>query len=993
MALSGRTPAVRPLGVRGVWGAGYAAAKFAPRMSEPAQGCLESSQLLELAGPTDPGVAWAKARAHLAACPKCRARLAALAHDSMTATLPARAVSITPGPDNPLELSGPLAQGEMIGPYLVQELLAEGGMGVLYVAVHSELNRKVALKVIRPDVLGEATGTAGQLRLLREAQAMAKLSHPNVVTVFDAGTAGEKVFIAMELVEGLTLRRWLEERPRTWRETLAVFQQAGEGLAAAHRAGLMHRDFKPDNVLVSPDGRARVTDFGLARAMNAPAERATPVAQPPDSALTSTPMTLAGSVMGTPGYMAPEQARGETADARSDQFSFFAALWQGLYGELPGASALEPPPRSPRVPGRVHRVLVRGLSFAPDARFPTLDDALGALERAAQSPLRRARVPLAALGAALALAGVVVGIAQARRPALPAGCDAPQHSLTGAWDDAARAAVRASFLKTGDPGAPPMADSAVQALDAYARAWSDQHAALCEQSRLRPLDEQPLSSLACLSRQRTELKALADVLADADGDVVRSAAKAAGSLPAPARCRDPRALASMPKLPSNPQQRAEVEALRFKIAAAKALVVAGKPKQALASLELVFPTVQKLGYPPLEAEAGTGMGVALTAAGDHVKAEAFYAAAEKSAEISGDDLLAARAACGAAFTVGYRLGRLPEGRGWIERARVDLQRAGGDPETEARVENAEAALALRQGNDAEAAVHSERAWHLDESALGPEHPTTQMDLANVAVAYQRQCRNAEALPLLLRSIEARERSLGRDSTALINPHVTAANLFLLSGRFDEAEQHLDRAEEIARRAGTGEDSNTLMVRCSIRSDQGRPQEALDLADRLLQNAAKHDGQTSAQFANATSLRADALEDLGHYREALPAFREALALIEKSESPDSLDVAMPLQGLASASLALGRPQDAVPAVERALKILEHHCPSPGQSAELRFDLARALAQLHREPARVRTLADQAREELGALSWKRVQLGQVESWMRKQHLPLPPLNLPR
>jgi serine/threonine-protein kinase len=698
-------------------------------------------------------------------------------------------------------------------------------------------------------------------------------------------------------------------------------------------------------------------------------------------------MTLAGSVMGTPGYMAPEQARGEVADARSDQYSFFAALWQGLYGQLPDPSVSAAPPASRRVPRRVHRVLARGLSLEASERFASLDDALVELERAARSTLQRARVPLTALGGALFLAGVAIAAAKARGPALQAGCDAPYRTLAGVWDEAARSAVRTSFLKAGGPGTAPVSEAAIGTLDAYAHAWSEQQSACCEQARLRPPDEQGLSSLACLSRQRTELAALAKVLGDADGDVVRSAQRAAAGLTSPARCRDARALASMPRLPADAKQRGEVETLRVKMALARALTAAGKPKQALAALEPLVPRVQQLGYPPLEAEAAYLMGMALTAAGDHVQAEGYYAAAQKKAEIAGDDLLAAKIACGAAFTVGYRLGRLPEGRAWIERARVDLQRAGGDPETEARVENAEAALALRGGNEADAAAHSERAWHLDERVLGPDHSTTQMDMSNVAVAYQHLCRGAEALPLILRSIAARERTLGPDSTVLINAHVSAANLLFQAGRLDEAEQHLDRAAQIGERAGTGVDSNILIVRSEIRNEQGRYPEELELADRLVKIVERSDGTSSAQFANATFLRGDALEGMGRHREAIPVFREALAQSEKSQSSDALDLAGPLAGSAAASLALGHPQDALAPLERALKVMEHHCPSPGQRAEARFLLAQALAKLHRDPGRVRTLAEQAWEELEALGWKKVQRARLESWMQHQHLPPP------
>jgi hypothetical protein len=236
-------------------------------------------------------------------------------------------------------------------------------MGVVLACDDADLGRPVALKLVRAD----AEHPAYRARLLREAQAMARLEHPNVVKVYEVGSDRGRLFIAMELVDGETLTSWLRSF-RTWQDTVEMFMQVGAGLAAVHGSGLVHRDFKPDNVLVDRAGRARVADFGLARldAQGGPS----PMAQP---------MTKSGVVMGTPGYMAPEQHFGADVDARADQFSFCIALREALGGRPVDER------RWAQVPEGVRAVVNRGLSYDVADRFASLNDLLAAL-RSAQSP-------------------------------------------------------------------------------------------------------------------------------------------------------------------------------------------------------------------------------------------------------------------------------------------------------------------------------------------------------------------------------------------------------------------------------------------------------------------------------------------------------------------------------------------------------------------------------------------------------------------------------
>jgi serine/threonine protein kinase len=303
--------------------------------------------------------------AHVADCRDCRRKLSDLARVQSSGVVATEAT----GSCRLLRFHAP---GEAIGRYIVEELLGAGGMGVVYAAIDPQLHRRVALKVVREDL--SATPVL-QERLLREAQAMAKLSHPNVVAVYDVVVADGRLYVAMEIVDGVSLKAWLAEERRSWRLVLHRFVEAGRGLAAAHAVGLVHRDFKPANVLCSAraPGRVCVTDFGLAR-----------------DVLRSVTADC-HDVEGTPAYMSPEQHRGERADGRSDQFSFCISLYEALFGRRPFAGTtaqelaaaktngrMQPAPPLD-VPSRVRGALARGLDPDPARRHPSMESLLAAL--------------------------------------------------------------------------------------------------------------------------------------------------------------------------------------------------------------------------------------------------------------------------------------------------------------------------------------------------------------------------------------------------------------------------------------------------------------------------------------------------------------------------------------------------------------------------------------------------------------------------------------
>ena len=359
-------------------------------------------------GRLDPAAS-AEVHRHVRSCDDCRMVLAGLAPDSPT----------TPSALD--EDEAVLAPGMRVGRFVLERLVGMGGMGAVWSARDPELGRTVAVKLLRVGVGSDGDKAQSRRRLMGEAKAMARLSHPNVVPVFEVGEMGDRLFVVMELVEGETLGRWLGNQPRSLDEILDAFVDAGRGLAAAHQKGIVHRDFKPDNVLMGKDGRPRVTDFGLARRFG-PGD---PESLPPGPSVVDllagpTPdgtLTPMGALLGTPAYMSPEQMRGGLADERSDLFSYCTALWEAVGGSRPfvgkdffelrrkAESGQVEKPKKP-IPGWLRRELVKGLRTDPAQRPPSVAALIDALERSrSRARARRWLLGAAALAAALAVLG------------------------------------------------------------------------------------------------------------------------------------------------------------------------------------------------------------------------------------------------------------------------------------------------------------------------------------------------------------------------------------------------------------------------------------------------------------------------------------------------------------------------------------------------------------------------------------------------------------
>jgi predicted Ser/Thr protein kinase len=372
-----------------------------------------------------------------------------------------------------------------IGRYRVLGRIGAGGMGTVWAAHDPMLGREVAIKLARVDGPGSL-----ESRLLREARLLAQVRHPNVVEIHEIGQFRGQIYIVMARIHGQTLRAWQRERPRTWRATVAKYVAAARGLQAAHAAGLVHRDFKAENVLVGDDERVYVVDFGLARPTGVALEGGVEGPSPALSLSSDSPLTRTGAVVGTPAYMAPEQRAGRPPDVRSDIYSFCVSLYEALHGQRPGSKPEATATRRREVPRRIDRALARGLAPAASQRYASVGPLIAALERDPGRWWRRI-----GLAAVLVVIGGFAGLmASDGGEPRAASCEAAIRRIDRAWGDPQRAALAASFAGPGEY-ARAAGRRVALALDAYADEWQR-----CRRARRRSYTR---SSIASSRRRRS----------------------------------------------------------------------------------------------------------------------------------------------------------------------------------------------------------------------------------------------------------------------------------------------------------------------------------------------------------------------------------------------------------------------------------------------------------------------------------------------------------
>jgi tetratricopeptide (TPR) repeat protein len=946
---------------------------------------------------------------HLDRCDRCRRSVSEIAQLYLTSE-----DDLEPARDSTLAdmLDAHLRRGATIGRYVVLDLIGMGGMGVVYAAYDPHLDRKVALKLLR----GSSTSSAdAHGRLLREAQALGRLSHPNVVSIYDVGTIGGVVFIAMEFVRGLSLRSWVAETKPSLAAIIDVFSDAGRGLAAAHRAGLVHRDFKPDNVMVGDDCRVRVMDFGLACAVD---ERATSVSDGFDSPTSPVVVTITGAQLGTPAYMAPEQRADGVADARSDQFSFCVSLYEALFGTRP-----EPSPRLSRgsgIPTRVRRALRRGLAADPDARYASMEELLAAF---VPRPLPARVWPFAA--ALLAMLAATAFALGRRAPATL--CRGAEQRLAGVWDDARKRAIESAFTKSGRPFAPDALAGSLAALDEYARAWVGMRTEACEATRVRGDQSDQLLSLRmeCLDRQLMGLDALAEVFTRADGVIVEKAIGAARSLTPLSSCADVAALTARVRPPEDADTRKRVEQIRGTLARASALEDAGKLSDGLAIARRAADEASRVSYRPLLAEALFRRGALEMRNGDYNTAERSLLDAVTHAEASRHDELAARIWSTIITVQADQLEKFDEERRSEARAVAAVDRLGGSGRSRFDLLDSIGGVRETEGRYAEAEATQRQAIAIAQKALGPNHPDTVRETAYLGWTLVQQGKYDEALTLLERAAATQLAMLGPRHVDYAETLSAAGTACERRGDHQKAHEYFALALAIDEPALGPTHERVLVDLLHLGENaarRGAPAEGLPLIDRVLATWLKQFGPRHWYVANAETRRALVLGALGRIDEARasyeramstyervfgPAhilvarvlaemahldllqgknvaacarFGRALAIDEQSASQDSVDTATAATGVGLCDLATNEPERALVPLERALAIREHHSVMPEKLALTRLALARALWQSGGDRARARQLALQARDGFAAAGRpSERERAQAEDWI--------------
>jgi tetratricopeptide (TPR) repeat protein/predicted Ser/Thr protein kinase len=815
-----------------------------------------------------------------------------------------------------------LEPGVYVDRYRILEVVGTGGIGVVYAAADEALGRKIAIKLLRPSARSSVKFERRRARLIREAQALARLSHPNVVPIYEVGMFEDRVFLAMEFVEGLTMRRWLRRSQRSWEEILDKYVQAGRGLAAAHAADIVHRDFKPENVLVGHDGRVRVLDFGLAtpvpdaiatgrfptieeqqlalertgRARTDDPRRKRPATGPnPLTDSAASLITAHGKVMGTPAYMSPEQSRGELIDARADQYSFCVALWEALYGERPhgplSATAKlrghrRVPERSVEVPQTILRALERGLSLDPADRFPDMSSLLAVLER---RPSHWRRWLL--LGGLPVAAGLAVAIGVIA-PSMAEPCPRDEAELDGIWDAQVRIRAHQRLTATNRPYANATWDAIEQELDRWSVSWLDTRVEACEATMVRH-EQSPVlfdMRMACLDRQASALRAVTESLAsdpivDHVDDRLEAALAAVLNLPDPSRCGravlassawvGELASSAVGELANSAVGElaldGPLEQQRSKLARARGLLDIAKHEEALALVdevvhELAAARAEESGVAQVGAEAKLIRGRILAAAGRLTEADAELRAAVFAAQTTGHDEVTVEA-CAALVDLLQGQAKLEDAEDWAALGRATLARFGGDPHLEAVLRFATARLARERGAFEVALGDQERVLELREQLYGPDHVEVAKILSELVLTKERL------------------------------------------GRFDEAELDIGRALTIL--------SHELGF--------SHPERGLALS----------------RFASLQHAR-------GHDRQALSNYFDVLAIFELAYGERHPNIAMTLNNIAVAHHTLGEHEDALRALQRSRAILiELHGHEHPQVSSALLNIAAVLHELGRD----------------------------------------------
>ncbi|WP_170135626.1 serine/threonine-protein kinase [Nannocystis exedens] len=842
--------------------------------------------------------------AHLEACTDCRVLVAGLARGQV-------------GVRREGDRSADPMTGVVIGRYTLADLLGSGGMGLVYRAHDPVLDRDVAVKLIHAlDVR-----PADRERLLREARAMARLSHPNVLTVFDAGESGDELFVAMALVRGSTLREHCARKRPDWREVATLCLGAARGLAASHRAGVLHRDIKPDNILVGEDGSVQVTDFGLARATTDPGAPIWPTS--PESGRA-----------GTPGYLAPELRAGGEPTAASDQYALCLTLKECLG----------------RVPRRLERIVRRGLAEQPADRYPSMDALVAAL--AAATERRWPRVAgLLAFGAfvALAVAWALPGAPDPPFVNAVDPCDEPRARMDGLWNPAQKQRLRAAVARAGFARGELLSDRMEARLDEHARRWIEMRTDLCRDAG----EDRAIAArrIACLEEGYDELGEYFATVDHTERAVLQQVEWLSYQLTSPERCA---ADAPISLLPSpDPAVREEVARARRELRAAMATADDGRLDAALASVRAIEATARRVGYLPLAATALSNEANLLMTAGDLAGARARYEAAVELAEASGDDTRRAMVLVNLVGLLGVGFWDPDAALAYAARARPLVERLQM-PILAGELARVEGQALLYKGDAAGARDRLERALAVWDRTLVGDHDATMATLSFLGASTQQLGAWEAADDYQRRTHEMAIRLHGEH-------HPTTASFLR-----DWANSVLNQAEA-ADAPGERERLGRL---------------ALAKADRAVADLEAALGADNPESAQTQLTRCRTLLLLHALDPAASACEQALAVLRRAHGADSPLLTESLLVLGVVRHARGELEPARAALAEALT--RGAAGDPLLLADAQFELAKVLAALG-QSRRAVELARAARPTFAADARAGKSLAEVDVWLAARHRP--------
>ena len=857
-----------------------------------------------------------------------------------------------------------------IGRYVLLESIGSGGMGRVHAAYDEQLDRKVAIKLLLPQMVVDETI---RLRFLREAQAMARLSHPNVVTVHEVGESDGEVFLAMEFIRGQSVRAWLKTSPE-WSQIVETFLHAGRGVVAAHHAGLIHRDLKPANIMRDDQGAVKVLDFGLARlAEPRDADESDDLA---DSAVSmssvSSRLTQTNTVMGTPAYMAPEQLLGEVLDARTDQYSFCVALWEGLTGECPfvgddfdtlvesklaGAPAW--PASAPPVPRTIVEALRRGLAPAAEGRWPSMESLL---LRLAGDPARRRNrwlLGLAGLGVVALGGGTIQQWTQTRAQR----CSGAERHLAGVWDEARRAEVESAVLGINRPYAHQVYRRALDGLDDYADAWQAAHTEACEATAERGEQSDRVLDLRmrCMARAAQELRATVDTLAAADEVVVSHGDRLVADLRPLSQCGDLEALEAGAESPPLPRDEAVVATAREAIASANTLRVAGRYEAALGAVATATDVLEGVDYEPIWAELSVTKGKVLSSLGRYDEATQVLLAALEKATRVGDQRLQSRASRSLMLSVGVGQQRVPDALalrpivlgatvgdaveeararrviasvllvpGEYERAEAELREALAlqmsvsepSPLDIARIRHSLGNVLARRGKYEAALAESQAVLEIRREVQGPDHPATASIGANVGMNLIRLGRYDDADTELRAALAAQRDALAPNHPQIARTRNALGNLAISRGDPEQAEHH--HAKALAARLATFSPSHTDVIESRVnlaatmlsRQEYLRAETEYRAVLEVLPEALGPDHHRVGDARRALGLT---LANQGKLEAAEAEYRQALPILVQALGPTHPNIAWTHSYLGQTLHAQQRLEEAAAELRVALEI--------------------------------------------------------------------------